>query len=403
MTKFKNIDGGITAPKGFKAAGVNAGIKSSRLDMALIVSDVPAAVAGVFTLNKIQGAPVKVCKKRLKRKTARAVIVNSGKANACVGARGVTDAERMCVLTAELLGVDDQTVFVSSTGTIGLPLPMDKIEHGIRMAVKALSVDGGNNAARAIMTTDTVDKQTAVKLKAGGADVTIGAMCKGAGMIAPNMATMLAYITTDADVDADSLQVCLKAAVDQSFNKISVDGDQSCNDTVLILANGKAGNRKLSVKHPDWKIFCEAVNEVTRSLALRMVEDGEGVTKVVTVIVTGAKSKEDARKAVRAIGNSLLVKTSWNGGDPNWGRVIDAVGYSGAQVKEELVDISYDNMAAVKQGKLASNSKLEDLEKVLKQKCFSVNVNLNLGKAEDVLYTCDCSEEYVKINAEYMT
>lgn len=404
MAKFKIIKGGITAPKGFKASGINAGIKNNKLDMALIVSDVPASTAGVFTKNRIQGAPVKVCKDRLKGKvSARAVIINSGKANACVGPRGIVDAERMCTVVGDILGIDGKTVLVSSTGTIGLPLPMDKIEKGIGLAVDALSSDGGADAAKAIMTTDKVAKQVSMSLDIGGVEVRIGAMAKGSGMIEPDMATMLAYITTDAAVDEDALQSCLKESVEQSFNKISVDGDQSCNDTVLFLANGMAGNDKLNREHPDWHNFCEAVNVVTKDLALKIVEDGEGVTKVVTVNVRGAVSDEDAYKAVRHVGRSLLVKTSWYGCDPNWGRVIDALGYSGAEVKEEMVDISYDDTAAVMNGQMAPGFKLADLEKILAQKRFSLNIDLNLGKASDVLYTCDCSEEYVRINSEYMT
>ncbi|MFC1497657.1 bifunctional ornithine acetyltransferase/N-acetylglutamate synthase, partial [Verrucomicrobiota bacterium] len=228
-------------------------------------------------------------------------------------------------------------------------------------------------------------------------------MAKGAGMIEPNMATMLAFLTSDAAVDPEALQNCLGQAVSQSFNKISVDGDQSTNDTVLFMANGAAGNSVLDENHPNWNSFTEAVNEAAKQLALKIVEDGEGATKFVAVTVSGAVSYDDAQKAVRAIANSMLVKTSWYGEDPNWGRVIDAVGYSGADVREDLVDINYDDVCAVKNGQTAKNTSVKDLEKVLAQKCFTVNVNLNLGEETDTVYTCDCSEEYVRINSEYMT
>ena len=404
MSEFNPVNGGITAPLGFSAAGVHAGIKKSGApDMALVVSDPAAAVAGVFTTNRIQGATVRLCRERLGNKLATAVIVNSGNANACNGARGTEDAARMARLTAEAVGTDETTVFVCSTGTIGVPLPMDKIEGGVRAATDALSVDGGDQAARAIMTTDTVDKQVAVELSAGGKTVRLGGMAKGAGMIEPKMATMLAFLTTDAAVDPDALQDCLASAVDDSFNRVSIDGDQSCNDTVLFMANGAAGGEPLASGHPDWPAFSGAVAHVTRELALKIAADGEGSTKLVTVNVNGAATVEDARKAARAVANSLLVKTSWYGCDPNWGRVIDAVGYSGADVREEFVDISYDDCHAVHNGQVAGDTALADLEQVLRQDRFSVNIDLNLGDGTDTVYTCDCSEEYVRINSEYTT
>jgi glutamate N-acetyltransferase/amino-acid N-acetyltransferase len=222
-------------------------------------------------------------------------------------------------------------------------------------------------------------------------------------MIEPNMATMLGFLTTDAAVESRALQNCLAAAVAKSFNKVTVDGDQSCNDTVLFMANGVAGNRSLNEKHPDWKVFTSAVDELTKDLAIKIARDGEGATKFVTVSVKGALSADDAHKAARAVGNSLLVKTSWFGGDPNWGRVVDAVGYSGADVKEELVDISYDNLFAVKGGRANPAVSIRELEKVIARRSFALSIDLHLGKGEDVIYTCDCSEEYVKINSEYMT
>ncbi|MBN2301134.1 MAG: bifunctional glutamate N-acetyltransferase/amino-acid acetyltransferase ArgJ [Lentisphaerae bacterium] len=403
MKRMKKIDGGITAAKGYRAAGIHAGIKGPKADMALIVSDAPAAAAGVFTSNKIKGAVVKLCMERIIGGVAQAIIVNSGNANACTGEQGMKDAVRMGQLVADLLHIQEDKVFVSSTGTIGVPMPMGKIERGINLAVEALSETGGDAAAKAIMTTDTKDKQVAFEREIGGVTVRIGGMAKGAGMIEPNMATMLSFITTDAAVKQTALQSCLSAAVEQSFNKISVDGDQSCNDTVLILANGMAGNKPLDESHPDWPLFVDMVNEITLTLARKIVEDGEGATKFVMVSVVGAASPKDARKAVRSVANSLLVKTSWFGEDPNWGRVIDAVGYSGAEVVENQVDIMYDDVSAVKNGQVAAATALSELENVLKKRSFSITINLNIGKYSDWIYTCDCSKEYVQINSEYMT
>jgi glutamate N-acetyltransferase/amino-acid N-acetyltransferase len=403
MSECTYIEGGITVASDFSAAGVCAKIKASRPDMALILSGRDAAVAGTFTTNKIHAAPVKLCRQRLLKKKARAIVINSGNANACTGEQGMVDAEKMAAVTAEALNIGAEEVLVCSTGTIGVPLPMDKVVSGIKSAAGALSDNGGGDAARAIMTTDKVPKEAAVELKVGGRSVHIGGMAKGAGMIEPNMATMLAFVLTDAAVDPDALQDCLSAAVAESFNRISVDGDQSTNDTVLFMANGAAGNESLNGKHPDWKLFCDAVNGLTKKLALKIVEDGEGATKIVTVKVGGAVNAGDARKAARAVADSLLVKTSWYGCDPNWGRVMDAVGYSGAEVKEELVDVFYDDVCAVRSGMAAPGTQLGDLEKVLKKKAFSLSIELNLGEGEDTVYTCDCTEEYVRINSEYMT
>ena len=397
------VTGSVTAPRGFKAAGVHAGIRASRPDLALIVSERPAVIAGVFTTNRIQAAPVKLCRERLARRQARAIIVNSGNANACTGSQGLADAKRMAFLVAERLGLDEETVFVCSTGAIGVPLPMDKVESGIMEAVEALSKDGGASAAKAILTTDTVDKQAAAELTVDGVQVRVGAMGKGAGMIEPNMATLLAFLTTDAVVEPGALQDCLSHAVADSFNKISVDGDQSTNDTVLFMANGAAGNRALNVKHPAWDVFSAAVNKITEQIALKLVQDGEGATKLVTVKVRGAASAEDAAKAARAVANSLLVKTSWYGCDPNWGRVMGAVGYSGADVREDLVEISYDGVCIVKNGQQAPEVHVEDLKRVLARKNFVLNIDLHLGDGTDTVYTCDCTKEYVRINSKYMT
>lgn len=402
--QYTYIYGGVTAPDGYKAGAIKANIKyKDRFDMALIVSETSASVAGVFTTNKIQAAPVRLCKKHVAYGHARAVLVNSGFANACTGEAGALNALKMAQLTAVALGVDTEEVLVCSTGTIGVQLPMDRIEIGINSIVDVLSLDGGDVAANAIMTTDTVSKQVAIRIKIDGKTVTIGGMAKGAGMIDPNMATMLAFMTTDAAVESKALQKCLSDAAKKSFNRITIDGDQSTNDTLILLANGVAGNIVLNESHPEWKVFVDAVNDVALQLALKIVRDGEGATKFVTVTVRGAVSDDDATKACRAIANSLLVKTSWFGQDPNWGRIVDAVGYSGADVNECSVDIYYDDICAVRNGCVAGDSALRDLEEVLRKSEFTITVDLRIGSGSDTVYTCDCSEEYVKINSEYTT
>ena len=404
-TDQRTIEGGVTAPKGFKAASVRAGIKESRKrdDLTLLVSDTPATIAGTFTSNRVKAAPVHLCERHLIWGQAQAVIINAGCANACTGDQGIADAEKMVELTAQTLGIAKNLVFVCSTGTIGIPLPMNKIESALPGLAKAVSVEGGKAAAEAILTTDLVKKEIAVTLTVDGQTVTIGGIAKGSGMIAPNMATMLAFITSDATVDQRSLQDCLRHAVDHSFNRIIVDGDESTNDTVLMLANGAAGNQLLHKKHPEWKKFCHAVDTVTRELAKMIVRDGEGATKFVTVTVAGAASRHDARVVARSIAKSPLVKTAWNGGDPNWGRILAAIGYSGARVDGNRVDITFDKVLAVQGGKAAEGSSLKDLEEVYAQKEFSVDVELHSGKSEYTVYTCDLSKEYVAINAEYMT
>ncbi len=404
-TDQKTIEGGVTTPRGFRAASLRAGIKESRKrdDLTLLVSDGPATVAGTFTSNRVKAPPVKLCERHLIWGQAQAVIINAGCANACTGDQGFQDAEAMAEITAKTLGIGKNLVFVCSTGTIGIPLPMKKIEAAIPTLATLLSPSGGAAAAEAILTTDLVKKEVAVTLTIDGKPVTIAGMTKGSGMIAPNMATMLAFITTDADVDQRSLQDCLRHAVDLSFNRIIVDGDESTNDTVLMLANGAAGNTILQKKHPDWKKFTHAVEAVTRKLAFKIVRDGEGATKFVTVNVVGAASRSDARLTARAIAQSPLVKTAWNGGDPNWGRILAAIGYCGARVDENRVDITFDDVLAVKDGMAAPGSSLKDLEQVYARKEFTVNVNLNSGKASHTVYTCDLSREYVAINAEYMT
>lgn len=399
--KQVSISEEIVLPKGFKASGVAVGLKkSNKKDMALLVSETPATLAGTFTTNQVKASTVKLCQKRLADgRTGRAVIINSGNANACNGPQGMIDAERMTALTARLIGADKKHVYVCSTGRIGIQLPMDIIEKGIPKAVEKLTKDGGVSAAEAIMTTDTKMKICTARITVDNKPVTLTAMCKGSGMIEPNMATMLAFILTDAAVDADALQSCLTEAVTRSFNRVTVDGDRSTNDTVLFFANGQAGNRPLKPTHSDWKVFCEAINALTIHLALKIVADGEGASKVVTVRVKGAQTQADADIAARSVANSLLVKTSWVGEYPNWGRIMDALGYSDAKVDEEHVEIRYDDLPAAKNG-VAAGTPLDDLKRIQRQKAFTIDIDLHLGKGEAVVYTCDCTEEYVRINCD---
>ncbi len=403
MKDYTIIDGGITAPLGYMASGVCAGIKVDALDLALLVSGKPAVVAGMFTTNSVQAAPVKVCKSVLESGRASAVVINSGCANACTGSGGFDAAESMALETAKAIDVDACDVFVCSTGTIGKTLPLDKICAALPVAVEALSGDGGDVAAKAIMTTDTVPKQCAVSIEIGGVTVRVGGMAKGVGMIEPNLATMLAFITTDAAVSQSDLQVCLADAVSKSFNRITVDGDQSTNDTVLLFANGASGSEMLDESHADWQKFMDAVEYVALALAKKMVKDGEGATRFVTITVKGAVTAEDANSAAKAVANSPLCKTAWFGGDPNWGRVIAAVGYSSAQVDPELIDISFDDVMAVVDGQMVENVTFEELEEVFKKAAFEIVIDLKLGSATETVYTCDFSYEYVKINAEYLT
>ncbi len=396
------IEGHIASPLGFRAAGVQAGIKPGKKDMALIMSDPPCAAAGSYTTNRIQAAPVQLCRRLTPGNGLHAIIINSGNANACTGPQGLRDAQTMARLTAERLHLEPDSVLVCSTGTIGQPLPMDCIANGIELAAECLAETGGPDAAAAIMTTDTRPKQVALQIVVDGKTVTLSGMAKGSGMINPAMATLLAFLTTDAAIEPVALQDCLTTAVEHSFNRISVDGDQSTNDTVLCLANGRAGNAPLTPIHPDWKIFRAAVNEAAGQLARLIVKDGEGANKLVTLTVKGAPGRRAASRVARAVANSLLVKTSWFGADPNWGRVICAVGYAGVPVKPELIDIFYDGVPAVKQGQ-STGLAPDVLRGIILKPEFTIDIDLHLGQSSYTLLTCDCSDRYVSINAAYMT
>ena len=399
MKWIKN--GGVTAARGFKACGVAAGIKANRNDMGLLVSESPASVAGFFTSNTMAAAPVILDRERVKKGTAQAIIVNAGCANACTGKDGYKDAVRMALLGAKALGIPEMSVLVSSTGVIGRRLPMERIAAGIGIGSMALSSKGGDAFAKAMMTTDTVDKQAAVSVMVGGKRVTVGGCCKGAGMIEPKLATMLAYLTTDAAVPPQKLSAILKGAIDMSFNRVTIDADQSTNDTVIMLANGASG---VAIKTAeDVRTFSDAVKAVCKCLAQKIVEDGEGATKFMEITVRKAANADDALGAAKAIANSPLFKTACFGGDPNWGRVICAVGYSGAKANPEKVQISFDDVCVYDKGKIADAATNAKLAKVMKQRAFSVTVTLNEGRHDDTVYTCDFSYDYVKINGDYTT
>ena len=408
MGNFKFIDNGsTTSVPGFKAAGVTAGFKRSGApDFALLFSEVPANFAGVFTSCTFAAAPVRLCRERVKNGgKLRAVAVNSGNANACTGKPGLDNARLTCCMAAERLGIAPDEVAVGSTGRIGVQMPMETIEKGLDLAVAALSCDGGNAAAQAIMTTDTVPKAVAIEFELDGKTVTIGAMTKGAGMIDPKLvglhATMLCFITTDAVADNSTLQAMLEDNAENSFNRITVDGDMSTNDTVLLLANGKSGV-EITQGSVNEKIFKEALLEVMQTLARKMVTDGEGTTKVVTVEVVNAKTVKDAKLAAEAVANSLLCKTAWFGNDPNWGRVVAALGYSGADFDPDLCDIYYDGTPVVKDGGDAGTSE-QELADIVKKDSFTIRCDFREGSSDYWVWSSDISYEYVKINADYHT
>ena len=388
----------IHMPRGFKCAGISAGIKPGGVnDMALILSETPAAAAGVFTTNQVCAAPVRICREHLLHGVSRAIVMNSGIANACTGSEGMAAAREMADATAKRLGCEPQEIFICSTGKIGPQLPLDKIVPGIGTLAGAADAESVQETAEAMMTTDTRPKVSVAEIKIGDAPVKIVGFAKGAGMIEPDMATMLAYITTDAAVEQSALQTALKRAADKSFNRISIDGDQSTNDTVLALANGAAGARLLNETSAEWNSFSQALETVCFELAMMIVHDGEGADKFVTVNVKGAASDTDADLAARAVANSMLNKTAWAGTYPDWGRIMDSIGYSNARVVEEQVDIFYDDTQAVSGG-CQSGVAQEDLIKVVSRSDFAININLHLGEGAATVYTCNCTEEYVRIN-----
>lgn len=401
---MKKIDGWVTTPHGFLAAGVKAGIKASgNHDVAVIYSTVPAATGAVFTQNKMCAAPVLVSRKVAAKSYAQAIVVNSGCANACTGEQGLKDAEAMQAQTAELLGVENDAVYVCSTGVIGHFMPMDKLAKGIADAVDAMDETGGESCAMAIQTTDTFIKHAAYEFELGGKTVKIAGIAKGAGMIHPNMATMLTFLTTDVAVAPDVLKRAVKAAADKSFNMVVVDGDTSTNDSMIVLANGLAENEIIvSEEHPDYPAFFEALLACAQDLAKMIARDGEGATKFLEVNVAGAATWAEAKTAAMAIAKSPLVKTAFFGKDPNWGRIVCAAGYSGAQMEPDKVNLEIGGVRLVENG-MNCNVPLESLKDIMEQHDISMKIDLGAGKEEATVWTCDFSYEYVKINGEYHT
>ena len=392
MNKMRKIHGGVCAAEGFLAGATGCGIKPGRAardDLAVVFSETAATAAATFTTNKVKAAPVRISAEHLRAGRVRAVVLNSGNANACTGPAGLADARAMAAATAKTLALKSSQVLVCSTGRIGVPMPMPAVLKGIP-TVK-LTRAGSGNVAKAIMTSDTFPKETALEVTTHDGKFRIGGLAKGAGMIDPNMATMLCVVTTDAIVPAEALRKTLRGSVEDSFNRITIDGDMSTNDTVILLANGASGIS------PSPAIFRSALDFITRELARMIVRDGEGVSRFVEVEVRRAASQADARRSAEAVANSTLVKCAWAGGDPNWGRILDAVGYSGAKIQESTTDIFYDALPVAVNG-MASKTPLKKLRQVAAKKSFRVTVDLKLGKASHVVWTTDLTEAYVRFN-----
>lgn len=401
---FTKIKGGVGAPLGFLTSAVSCGIKNpdaTRLDLALILSESPCVSAGTFTTNRVKAAPVKLTQAHLRRGEIRAIIANSGNANACTGVVGIRDAKAMCQKVAKELSLNASEVGVCSTGVIGLPMPMSRIEPKIPALAQALAPKQGHDVAAAIITSDTHPKEVAISLDIDGHKVRIGGCVKGAGMISPSMATMLCFITTDAHITSDCLRKATLESVENSFNRITIDGDMSTNDTVLVLANGRSGMPLIRRNSQACKMFRAGLQYVMLELAKAVVRDGERVTKFVTVEVKGARTYLDAKKVAEAVSKSALVKSSWNGGDPNWGRIIHAVGYSRARIREELVDIFLNGKAACLGG-LQAQTPMDELRAIAAKPEFTVEIHLNQGEANYTMYTSDLSPEYIDFNrSEY--
>ncbi len=388
---------------GFQFAGVSCGIKKSRKkDLALILSERPATAAAVFTTSQVKSASVIVGKKRIRRKKLQAVVINSGNANSCTGVRGIKDAERMCRETALSLKIDPLLVIPSSTGVIGVRLPIQKICTGIKKAADQLSPQFLLRAAEAILTTDSSTKVSIAKCSLGGKNVVVAGIAKGAGMTAPNMATMLAYILTDAAVQSGSLQKILSQAADETFNAITVDGDTSTNDTVLFLANGVAGNQVVALGSKEEQVLFKAAKKVMKDLALKLVEDGEGATKVVEIRVKGSRSVAEAKIIAVAVANSQLVKTAFFGEDPNVGRIMVAIGYAGVPINPDKITVSFGGVTVVKRGVGLDFSERE-ATRVMSRRTFCVMIHLHQGKKSTSVWTSDLTHEYVRINSAYRT
>ncbi len=392
----------ITIP-GFKFAGIACGLKKSKKkDLALIFSECPATAAALFTTNRVKAAPVIVGARHLRRGRLQAIVVNSGNANACTGARGIRDAEKMCSEAARLLGIVPQLVLSSSTGVVGVPMAMEPVINGIAKAVAGLSPASFEQAAEAILTTDRFAKTAATSCVVGGKRVRVAGMAKGAGMIAPHLATMLAYFLTDAAIEPGCLRAMLRESAKETFNCVTVDGDMSTNDTVVLLANGVAGNSVVKRGSDEERVLLRAVKQVMKELAIKLVEDGEGTTKLVEVRVEGARSEADAKKVAFSVANSKLVKTAFFGEDPNFGRIMVAVGYSGVPIQPEKIDVSFDRVIVVRSG-VGVTVNERQAAGVLKQRSFKVKIQLRQGRESASVWTSDLSHAYVRLNSAYRT
>jgi glutamate N-acetyltransferase/amino-acid N-acetyltransferase len=388
--------------KGFLFSGISAGIKKDgKRDLGLIYSEIPAQVAGLFTTNTVKAAPVQLDRERVKKGLCRAIIVNSGNANACTGSPGLRDARKVSSLVAKRLGIDEQLVFPSSTGVIGSRLPMNRIEEGIPRLVDQLSPGGWMNTVEAIMTTDTFPKVEVATCRIKGREVKLCGMVKGAGMIRPNLATMLSFLVTDARIEAPLLQRMLKKAAEMSYNRITIDGETSTNDTVLLLANGRADHATLNRMDRDAEVFQSMLSKVCQGLAQSVVKDGEGATKFVEILIRGAQNDEDAREAAYAVAHSPLVKTAFFGEDANWGRILCALGHSGVSIDPNRIDVFFDRAPVVKRGMGVGIQAEKKASRILKKRSFKVTVDLHRGKSQCSVFTTDLSLDYVKINASY--
>lgn len=398
------VENSITAPEGFLASGIHCGLKKKKKDLALIYSEVPCVSAGVYTSNKVKGAPILVCKEHLENNTAQAIICNSGNANTCNGDDGLGKAKKMAELQGKALNINTEDVLVASTGVIGVPLNIEAIEKGIPELTKSLSKNGATDACTAIMTTDTVKKELAVQFIIDDKTVTIGSISKGSGMIEPNMCTMLSFITTDISINPTLLKEALTEAVNVSYNRVSVDGDMSTNDTVLILANGLANNSTINKKDDNYYKFLEALKYVTTKLSKQVAKDGEGATKLIECKITGATTLDNALKLSKSVINSSLVKTAVFGCDANWGRILCALGYANVPFDPDKVNVYFESskgsILVCKNGSSVNFD--EDIAlKILKEDEILIKVELNMGDAEVSTWGCDLSYEYVKINGEY--
>jgi len=404
MTEIEWLEGGITAVPGFLAGGVTAGIKpSGKKDFALIHSPTPARSAAVFTTNQVKGAPVLVSMEHARSGAAQAIVASSGCANVCTGERGVKDAREMTKAVADLLRIPQNHVLIAATGVIGVPLPMDKIRTAIPKLVKSLSPQGGRAAAEAIMTTDTRPKEAALRVEVNGRVVTLGGIAKGVAMLEPHLATMFCFVATDAAVARGALNGVLRRAVDRSFNRVTVDSDTSTSDTVAILANGLAENRPVESGGRGLSQLTAGLEALTVKLAKMLVADGEGATKLVMVTVRGAASRRDALVAARSVANSPLIKCAFNGADPNWGRIMMALGKSAARIDQDKVGIAFGDEPLVEHGALREGVRLERIREIMGGSEYELTIDLGLGRGEDRVWMSDLSEEYVRLNGKYTT